>query len=906
MPLCSCSLRFAACSLARRPRLSIPSIHPRLPLSSLPWQRRNSTGYQHIKSLPDHNADNIEDEGARGWFEYFDAVLEEEPPERAQVFPPRGPPAENTASYQLGSSSVADRQHGALSIKAGYEVRGTGRKRPEQAPAYPPHATSAESTAFRRAKISPIASGQHFDLSIKMAHAAYGPAHARPLLNRKQTRKLKVRRMPSYLTPDERAELAKNRLMRLDAHVRPRQIRLRSSERPSLFYSRLWHTNFAKISRPYDKLLKDQFLQPMTAPVLHTAAAGWARSTLDQLDGTTGTLALGPPRDEPVQGGGISDRWTQIALWLLAYDKEHVIDFLLATHCEPFPPFPWIEDCLSLLARYYTHNDSNNVKESFERLINAFTVLAYRQTVRSVQQRQPRLERMSMSSSFLRLLLPHSSNEQVNEIYRTIKLHHVTVHYNTYHHISTWFAKNGHLEQGIDALLSAHETGSKVDSLQFRQNCSTLLRKTMQHPGGLRLSLRLVDNLVAMGVKLEGQLSTIIMLNAVEGGDPKTAFLVYRSMTRRGLPLAAHDHTILLRACKVNLEDINTLTEVIHGAVESGLVRTNPILATEILHCLALHHSQHNRTTVFTTVRDAYLELFSPHALQKFGLSLASAMEAATDPSTALLHDPSQHALTILIAAYLENATEADATRLYFRWRRLLEAGDKHAALLASTPHTGTIFLGRFTRSDETLHQAAQVIKDMQTPFPDLPHLTQAGPDVITWSVFLHGFARHGHTKLAHQVLTYMRNKGIEATKFTLNNLVAGCAGAQDLSRTMDALHEFSLVNEAFDEWTYKGLRRYRDQTELKKQMRDMEYAQQLDFTAEMRERLMEKISLQRPDDEPSAQPMFHKIPPGGVVDGRQWRAVRTERPAMSSADDGVVTLSSEGEIQVPWQSVKK
>ena len=38
--------------------------------------------------------------------------------------------------------------------------------------------------------------------------------------------------------------------------------------------------------------------------------------------------------------------WEQVALWLLAYDQQHMIGFLLATHVESYIPAAYIEDSL--------------------------------------------------------------------------------------------------------------------------------------------------------------------------------------------------------------------------------------------------------------------------------------------------------------------------------------------------------------------------------------------------------------------------------------------------------------------------------------------------------------------------------------------------------------------------------
>nr|POE82256.1 hypothetical protein CFP56_67020 [Quercus suber] len=831
MPLCCRYLRFAALNPRHRhlrPRASsTPS-----PLFKLPWQAGRGTASRGYASQK--NNDGHESEDIRGWYEYFDAILEESE---------NSSPADNTASgpskpatqstgfertrTQVSKPDVINRKQRYPRIPVAVHAK-TDSRRQHAEPLY--RVSSPLSSRQQRVPraFATLSShpGQLYSYGRKAFPLSQAIAKARFI-----KQQIKMRRASFWK----------------DFHIPPVLVSIRSSQRPTAKFSLKWQTNFARLSKKYDKHLKDQYLKSSDAPVLNPATSLWVESILEQLDGSTGNIAPQVLENRKLEHSGQLSRWPQIALWLLAYDNERVVDFLLATHCEPYPPIVWVEDCLSLLAKQFTHANATVSSRHFQRLAHAFTILACRHAVQTAEEASPKFEQMCIRSSFIRLLLPHCSSEDVKEIYRAIKLFNVNVHCNTYHHISTWFAENGHLEQGIDALLSAQDAGSNVDSVKFRKNCSTLLRRTMQHPGGLRLSLRLVDNLVAMGVKLEGQLCTIIMLNALEAEDYNTAFLVYRSVTGQGLTLDDYDFSILLRACKANLDDVNTLTEVIQSVVESGFVRNNLVLATEILHCLALHHSQRNPTTVFLVVKDAYMEMFKAQPLQKLGLPLTSLPGTVFTPETHL-HDPSPHAMNFMIATYLENTTDEAAVQLYTRWRELLGEGDEHAALLAYTPHTATIFLGRFTRKKETLLQAAQVIRDMQNPLPITTNLAPAPPDVVAWSVFLYGFSRHGQTKLARQVLNYMRKQGIEPTQFTLNNLVVGCAGAQDLSGIMDALREMSRLNRALDEWTYKGLSRYQNQAELQREMRTIRDDQQIDYTQELKEKLLRRVGDDAPD----------------------------------------------------------
>jgi pentatricopeptide repeat protein len=116
-------------------------------------------------------------------------------------------------------------------------------------------------------------------------------------------------------------------------------------------------------------------------------------------------------------------------------------------------------------------------------------------------------------------------------------------------------------------------------------------------------------------------------------------------------------------------------------------------------------------------------------------------------------------------------------------------------------------------------------------------------PDVQSWSIFLEGFTRHGQLKLAEQVLTYMRGKGLEPNSVTWNTLLAGYASQQDFDGMLGAMRRLDASGHAWDEWTYNGLRRYRNAEQLKGVMERRAQTMQLDFTDDLKQGLGARLS---------------------------------------------------------------
>lgn len=692
-------------------------------------------------------------------------------------------------------------------------------------------------------------------------------------------------RQRSALTHGERARLKARRVAAAATGARRLPMahkHIKSDLRTSAVFSSVWNVRYARVTRRYDQGLPEYYLEPAAAIPFSYDAFRRIEAVLDRMESA--------PNGSVISVKGVAyehyklerEVWSEVALWLLCYDKVKLMDFLLATHAPLYPPINWVEECLQMLVRHYTVLDiieETRVKR-FRQLIQLFLVLLDRETK----------EQYVFSGGFVRQLLPYCTDEQVNEIWASIKLEKVKVHSNTILHFAHYFGKHDQFERSLDALLAAKDAGARLDSIAFRSGCSTLLRKSSADPGGFRVCLRLVEHLVSLGVYLDTRLYNIIMLNAVEAGDLETLNNIYRSMLEQDVKPDTYTCAIRLKACKLRIDDAGMLKEIVQDTIQYANVRTEVLVCGEILHCLALHHSKHNPETAFSTLAAAYMQFFDPSPLERLGLTLPLAPPIPRHESSTQRMQPSRHVLLYMISAYLDhNASSTEAADLYTRYRQLVESGDETIANSATTSHLSNVFLHRFTRSKTTLLQAAQVVKDMQKPLPASANITQAEPDTYTWSIFLHGFSARGETKLAEQVLAYMRSKGLEPNYVTWTSLVGGYARDQDAEGLVDVVRRVERSGFAWDEWMRRGVSRFRDKQRLRHLLERQRFEQNMDFTRDIKGRLGERLS--GADDDAVADRMGSSV--RRVERGRAMRA--KEGFADSSAElaelaGGVVT----------------
>lgn len=589
--------------------------------------------------------------------------------------------------------------------------------------------------------------------------------------------------------------------------------------------SRIWNFNYARAQNVYEQLQKGASRKKKApAPILHPHTAKWVETTQERVAANKEIdfKELAANQRQPA-----ATMWAHVVLWMLHYDKDGLVEFLLATPSS-VSPGPWVADCLQVLAAHYRLLPKDDAAQWIEKLRRIFCALS------------ENIERQGIAfdGRFVHMVLPYCTPLQVSELYKAIRLGEFKIHWNTLMHLTRYFATHDHFDQALDVLLEAHRGGARISSFQFKSNCATLLRKSIEQPGGLRVCLRIVDNLVKIGVRLNTQLCNIIILNAVETGDVNTANAIYHSLVEHNVKANKYTYAILLKGCKVNIDDADALNHTITSAIEKFDISENPIIAAEILHCLALHHVRNSGSNAWSIIGQAYAQMYELEALTQLGLPVPNAVRKtprAKEPAP-----PSPQAIGIMLRTWLQlNIDSPDFNArvkiVYSRFRDLVWDGMKPFAQNAMTTHCHNAFLGAFTGHKRSLTDAAGVIKDMQHSSA-LPRPRSCAPDVQSWSIFLHGFTRHGQLKLAEQVLDYMRDKGVEPNSVTWNQLMTGYAGEQDAEGLRDVMARAEESGHVWDEWTYGGLRRFRNSAKMQALIESRNKEVPLDFTSDLKE----------------------------------------------------------------------
>ncbi|KAL6638323.1 hypothetical protein ACP70R_025895 [Stipagrostis hirtigluma subsp. patula] len=116
-----------------------------------------------------------------------------------------------------------------------------------------------------------------------------------------------------------------------------------------------------------------------------------------------------------------------------------------------------------------------------------------------------------------------------------------------------------------------------------------------------------------------------------------------------------------------------------------------------------------------------------------------------------------------------------------------------YAALIAACSSAGALQIGRqiharlFKSHLEHDTSACNALLDLysktSTRLLDLLHVFHAvdKPNVVSWTAFIAGLARHGRDQEAFSAFAHMRSSGVQPNSFTLSTLLKGCTTAQAL-----------------------------------------------------------------------------------------------------------------------------
>lgn len=585
---------------------------------------------------------------------------------------------------------------------------------------------------------------------------------------------------------------------------------------------RTWTALFAPLNSPHNYRLRKEGRALQSPPKELTA---------EHYDMADILFASGDDRDavraqwDTLYGNRARDWPLVLAALLFFRPPERAQTFLLAT-CQTVQPPPYVvADALERIISIYLRDLARYPQWSvdlhplFEELLNVL----------------PRVAR-HLEPSSLDTLLGRHDLQQASKLYKLLNSKEALLWGSTHLTFAARVGSWGHHELSLSALEKAKLMGESTNSEGFAKTCSeTLYMRNVRNDPDATPHLHttaIVEGLLRLGVDLNAVHYTIIMQNAVHGGDLATVLRVFDFITEQGISDdAARLFSVLVQACALT-DDPNLREKAVVLARAALRKSKNAYLATEILHLHIAELLKQKRPPTYSQFQSTwnmYEQFFDVQPLLDLGIRPPH-KDDAVPAFGSLKMRPPVHALTMMITVFLRTCMSAGRREirvqqtLYKRYRQLVNEGHPHIAPLAEDCYTHNAFLFAFGSWSWSLHLCPHIMKDMGSPLESSAwhHAAQravkpAAPDKWTWSILLRGFVFNNQPVAAEKVLELMQERNITPNAVTWTTLVSGYAGMQDADKAVETLRRMERAGFPMDDWVAKGLGRIVDRERLMK-----------------------------------------------------------------------------------------
>lgn len=484
---------------------------------------------------------------------------------------------------------------------------------------------------------------------------------------------------------------------------------------------------------------------PDNLPIPGIQISGFADEWLQELydDGDVGKASERWRRLSLRQRG---QRWPHIMLRCLTGSTEQALDFLIATHTEPCPPFEVVMDAMLYLKRARGHEIGSSVEMRGQYL----HILS--------QQRQSTRWFHSMERRHLDLLLEDGSAEEGKRLFGNLLDAKIDLSYHCMLIFMDFFTKTGDVDLALQALNYMDPARRLQSDQHLLSRCTNLLKLDAITYDGASPNFLILPRILEAGVKPNIVLHNMIMKNAVNLGAPVVAWDLFRYLQDNDLPNDACTHLILMQDAltRRHATGLQELLTVIKG--RKDLVE-NPHLMAYTLNVIRVIHGQELKlspSAVFANMLAVYSLAFDAAPLRHLKM-VGDNSRSLTSPSQV---EPDAITLAYVVWAYVLAQEHSKIVRSLWNWvEHLRLAGDDTALALAQCLPFYDGFILFYARKSETLPECLRVVQSMLD--------RQVQPSATTWGILVVAFMKYGQFQAAEEVKNMMDRKGLRLREKT-------------------------------------------------------------------------------------------------------------------------------------------
>ena len=373
--------------------------------------------------------------------------------------------------------------------------------------------------------------------------------------------------------------------------------------------------------------------------------------------------------------------------------------------------------------------------------------------------------------------------------------------------------------------------------------CNLILWHSSRQPFGYKTVSKHVETIVASGVEMDSYLYTTLMSIAIKiGRDFAAAEEIFKLLEQKNLQPTSHTWSIMLSGCK-KYGTLEALERYLSRALAADL---NDWAATDLIHGFWVYYEAHKSKGIYSALSRLYMRYYDPEPLRYLGILEVPPNWSPAD--AVCQYVPMPATIVVMLTAYLKQVSDPEIIlQTYARFRELALGGKGQFVELASNSYMASAFLLAASPHVHMLQFCTDVISDMSEPLPyniiastaswgkyASPTTTKfarlcrgRGPKVpkdqkdpssanlITWSILMHAFARHGQALAAQKVKKLMEQRGYVADQIVWNTLINAYTMAQDVVGLAGAYKEMREAGFDLNERSEHILTKIRDQRSL-------------------------------------------------------------------------------------------
>ncbi|KAF2198101.1 hypothetical protein GQ43DRAFT_465895 [Delitschia confertaspora ATCC 74209] len=473
-----------------------------------------------------------------------------------------------------------------------------------------------------------------------------------------------------------------------------------------------------------------------------------------------------------------------LLFYLLDHHPLRALQFLQATVSDQDHNYVMLANSLEHLARLFatTKSELYSTEKAGHMLVEVFC-----SALRTQLHKFPSIFTQDLLQNLAKLADP----SQLPEVYDALVDNDVLLEYHTLCHWAEALGEIGDDERAISALKRITGNNARMNQHASRDEpflkaTTTILRKCGQQGNNYHRTPRIVSEFTKLGVKPDLFINNVVIANAVDAGDFRTALQVYKSMEPNGILPDKFTFSTLLHGFSRS-DDPAVFVEFAEHCKIMAYELRDSWLATDYLHYVHARneYAQLRPVLCARALLQTYSRFFTFAPVQALLPSWAP-----TNLENSIHMEPTPLSLYILLTAEIRCALEISNARVLDLYRHFkhIAAQDLHPAItvLASTTHIYNAFIKAFCLKRQ-FASASELISDMTTPPPTL-NISIPKPGPIAWTCFMESFFSVDQVPAAERVLKIMRERGVEPDQVTWQLLLREYAKRQRVEKFGEVL----------------------------------------------------------------------------------------------------------------------